>query len=57
MRTPVAGLRVLSQELGAELSGVGGALAGRTAPLLEGLQQSSERMGKLIAQQIGRAHV
>ncbi len=50
LRTPVAGLRVLSQELAAELGSQGGAPAGRTGPLLEGLQQSSERMGKLIAQ-------
>jgi two-component system sensor histidine kinase TctE len=46
LRTPVAGLRVLTQELAAEL----GPQAGPAAPLLDALLSSSDRLTRLTGQ-------
>ncbi len=50
LRTPVAGLRVLTQELAFELSQYKGAEPGAWQPLLAALLRSSDRLTRLIGQ-------
>lgn len=50
LRTPVAGLRVLTQELEFELSQYQGVQASSWQPLLSALLQSSDRLARLIGQ-------
>jgi two-component system, OmpR family, sensor histidine kinase TctE len=52
LRTPVAGVRVLAQELQQELKGAGGEVA---PGLLRELVASSERMGRLVSQLLNLA--
>jgi two-component system sensor histidine kinase TctE len=58
LRTPVAGIRVLAQELEQELRGLQptpGAEAGGWRPLLEQLARSSDRLSRLIGQLLSLA--
>jgi two-component system sensor histidine kinase TctE len=59
LRTPVAGIRVLAQELEQELRGLesaqGAGAAGGWRPLLEQLGRSSDRLSRLIGQLLSLA--
>lgn len=55
LRTPVAGIRVLAQELERELAGDPAAGSGRWRPLLAELRGSSERLTRLISQLLSLA--
>lgn len=55
LRTPVAGLRVLAQELQRELAGDAGATAAGWAPLLQQIDATTQRMNRLIGQLLSLA--
>jgi len=55
LRTPVAGLQVLAQQLQAELAGEGATDGGRCAPLLSQMTASTRRMNRLIGQLLSLA--
>jgi len=55
LRTPVAGLRVLAQELQRELEADAGATAAGWAPLLKQVSATTERMNRLIGQLLSLA--
>jgi two-component system sensor histidine kinase TctE len=55
LRTPVAGIRVLSAELERELGAVPGLSPARWQPLMEQLRGSSDRLARLIGQLLSLA--